>query len=223
MSPSVCVQNGPATFCVRSATTIPSSGSATDGSVAAAVMRREPRSAAGSRLEQQRAARTGIRAMAHTRRAARIHPRAGRALQTKILEAALDDEDFLPEIVGDRVLRAHAGREAEQTRDVAGARIAAEDFFFDARAAGAGGCGTGHRRPRHVIGPKELPLGLWHYPEASGLSRLAGAGADSNPRGRAGRPTSRPCRSIRYTVGGPHTPYTRPLVSPLSSSSTGAM
>src|SRR5262245_3273787 len=29
MSPSTCVQNGPATFCVRSATTMPSSGSAT--------------------------------------------------------------------------------------------------------------------------------------------------------------------------------------------------
>src|SRR5687768_1784582 len=33
MSPSTCVQNGPATFCVRSATTIPSSGSATEWSL----------------------------------------------------------------------------------------------------------------------------------------------------------------------------------------------
>src|SRR5262249_45407629 len=214
MSPSVCVQNGPATFCVRSATTIPSSGSATDGSVAAAVMRREPRSAAVSRLEKQRAAGTGIRAMAPARRAARIHPRAVRALQTKILEAAPADDNFLPEIVGDRVLRAHAGREAEQTRDVAGARIAAEDFFFDARAAGAGGCGAGHRRPRHVIGPKELPLGLWHYPDASRLSMIARAAGDSHPRGPAARPTSRPCRSIRYTVRGPPPPYTRPPLSP---------
>src|SRR5262245_5678051 len=188
ISPSVCVQNGPATFCVRSATTIPSSGSATDGSVAAAVVRGEPRSAAASRLEQQRAAGTGVGAVTHSRRPACVHSGAERAVQTEILEAALDDQDLFPEIVRNRFGGAHAGREAEQARDVTGARIAAQDLFFDARAAGAGGGRAGHRRPRQVIGPKELQLGLRHHPDASRLSISARAAGDSQPRGPAARP-----------------------------------
>src|SRR5260370_29967365 len=107
MSPSVCVQNGPATFCVRSTTTIPSSGRATDASVAAPAAGGEaaPRngSAPVARLEEQRAPRAGVRSVAHAGRAARVPTGAERAAQPQILEAALDDEDLLPEVVGDRL------------------------------------------------------------------------------------------------------------------------
>src|SRR2546428_604128 len=75
MSPSVWVQNGPATFWVRSTTTIPSSGRATDASVAAPVAAGESpsRSAAVPRLQPQRSAPADEPALAveqvHRRRA----------------------------------------------------------------------------------------------------------------------------------------------------------
>src|SRR3989441_9839136 len=90
MSPSGWVQNGPATFWVRSTTTIPSSGRATDASVAAPVAAGESpsRSAAVPCLEQQRSARAGVRAVAHAGRTARVHARAERAAEPEVLEAA---------------------------------------------------------------------------------------------------------------------------------------
>src|SRR5438093_3546004 len=78
-------------------------------------------------LEQQRSARAGVRAVAHAGRTARVHARAERAAEPEVLEAALDDQDLLPEVVLDGLGGTDAGREAEQAREVAGGRMAAQD------------------------------------------------------------------------------------------------
>src|SRR5437773_2171617 len=198
MSPSVWVQNGPATFWVRSTTTIPSSGRATDASVAAPVAAGESpsRSAAVPCLEQQRSARAGVRAVAHAGRTARVHARAERAAEPQVLEAALDDQDLLPEVVRDGLGGTDAGREAEQAREVAGGRIAA--FAISAARRGA---------PRSA-----------HARRATPTRAAPPRGRRAGPGGRAGTPSAGPtrhtcgpsCRRSRRAARGPCSRARRP-------------
>src|SRR5688572_23319383 len=186
MSPRTCVQNGPATFWVRSTTTRPSSGSATEASVACrrglgeppprgshearTSLHRRPTLRAGSRpvatvvarLEEQGAVRAGVGAVLHAGRPARVHPGRERSIQPEVDDAALQDVDLLPEVVRDRLGRAHARREAQEARHIAGLRVVTEHLLLDAGAARPGHRRAGHGCPRQPADICELALGLAH-------------------------------------------------------------
>ena len=94
--------------------------------------------------------------MRHAGRAARIHPGAERPLQTEVGQAAADDPDLFPEVVGDRLGRLHAGREAQQAGDIARLGVAAQDLLLDARPAGAARRRARDRSPGNVVGAEEF-------------------------------------------------------------------
>src|SRR5262245_3678049 len=113
-------------------------------------------------LESHAPRRHPIRSVDHAGRSARVHARRERLLLAEIDQFAFEDPDLFPKVVGDRVLGVDAGVEAEQTRDIAGLGIAAQDLLLHAGAARSARRRCRDRLPGELIGPEELVLGFWH-------------------------------------------------------------
>src|SRR5437867_9044501 len=98
----------------------------------------------------------------HPRRPAGVHTGGERPILAEIDQLSLEDPDFLPEVVRDRLRRLHAGVELEESRDVPGLEVAAQDPLGDPGATGAARARARHGLPGKVLRPEELELGLRH-------------------------------------------------------------
>src|SRR5712692_5516132 len=108
-------------------------------------------------LQGHTAPRNPVRSVDHARRPARVHAGGERALLAEVYQLAIEDPHLFPEVVGNRIGRLDAGREADETCYVAARRVAAQDLLLDARAARtADRRGGGHGLPRQVVWREEL-------------------------------------------------------------------
>src|SRR5207244_6737898 len=119
-------------------------------------------SPAVTRLEQGAAGCHAIRAVRHPGRAAGVHACRERLTSAEVDHVAVEDPDFFPEVVRDRLCRLDTRIETEEPCEVAGLGIEAQDLFAHATAAGTGARGADDLAPREMTRTEELQVWLRH-------------------------------------------------------------